>query len=81
MNSLKVLVLGLLFLPATSMAVDTNEDEDLRTKMSFDGVNVDGQYQMDQEAVVTVEDDKVLDALFGVRKNYLDRIQKDSKKN
>tara|TARA_Y100000817_G_C16761000_1_gene501623 strand:- start:659 stop:904 length:246 start_codon:yes stop_codon:yes gene_type:complete len=80
-NSLKVLVLGLLFLPATSMAVDTNEDEDLRTKMSFDGVNVDGQYQMDQEAVVTVEDDKVLDALFGVRKNYLDRIQKDSKKN
>lgn len=49
-----------------------------QTNMSFDELLIQGQYHFSDEAVVTVEDDKVLDALLGVRKDFKDRIQQSS---
>lgn len=46
------------------------------TDMSFDEVLVQGKYHFSDEAVTTVEDDKVLDALLGVRVDFKDRIKK-----
>lgn len=46
------------------------------TEVSFDDVLVQGKYHFSDEAVTTVEDDKILDALLGVRKDFKDRIKK-----
>lgn len=48
------------------------------TDVSFDDVLVQGKYHFSDEAVTTVEQDKVLDALLGVRTDFKDRIRKSS---
>ena len=48
------------------------------TELSFDDVLVQGQYQFSDEAVTTIEQDKVLDALLGVRTNFQDRVQQSA---
>lgn len=46
------------------------------TDVSFEDVLVQGKYHFSDEAVTTVEEDKVLDSLLGVRKDFQDRIKK-----
>lgn len=46
------------------------------TDVSFEDVLVQGRYQFSDEAVTTVEEDKVLDALLAVRKDFRDRVDK-----
>lgn len=48
------------------------------TNMSFDDLLVQGQYHFSNEAVTTVEEDKVLDALIGVRTDFKDRLEKSA---
>lgn len=48
------------------------------TDVSFDDVLVQGKYHFADEAVTTVEDDKVLDALLGVRTDFKDRVKKST---
>ena len=48
------------------------------TDVSFDDVLVQGKYHFSDEAVTTVEDDKILDALLGVRTDFKDRIKKST---
>lgn len=48
------------------------------TEVSFDDVLVQGKYHFSDEAVTTVEDDKILDALLGVRTEFKDRIKKST---
>jgi hypothetical protein len=48
------------------------------TEMSFDDVLVQGKFQFADEAVATVEGDKVLDALLGVRTDFKDRLKKSA---
>ena len=48
------------------------------TDVSFEDVLVQGKYHFSDEAVTTVEDDKVLDALLGVRTDFKDRLKKSS---
>lgn len=50
-------------------------------EVSFDEILVQGKHHFSDEAVVTVEDDKVLDALLEVRKDFKDRIKKSAKRN
>ncbi len=45
------------------------------TEVSFEDVLVQGKYHFSDEAVTTVEEDKVLDSLLGVRKDFQDRIK------
>lgn len=48
------------------------------TDVSFDDVLVQGKYHFADEAVTTVEQDKVLDALLGVRTDFKDRTKKSA---
>lgn len=48
------------------------------TEVSFDDVLVQGKYHFSDEAVTTVEQDKVLDALLGVRTDFKDRLKKST---
>ena len=48
------------------------------TDVSFDDVLVQGKYHFSDEAVTTVENDKVLDALLGVRTDFKDRLRKSA---
>lgn len=48
------------------------------TQHNFDEILVQGQYHFSNEAVTTVEEDKVLDALIGVRSDFKDRLEKSS---
>jgi hypothetical protein len=48
------------------------------TEHNFEDLLVQGKYHFSDEAVTTVEEDKVLDALIGVRADFKDRLQKSS---
>lgn len=48
------------------------------TDVSFEDVLVQGKYHFSDEAVTTVEEDKVLDGLLSIRKDFNDRIQKST---
>ncbi|MES2769261.1 MAG: hypothetical protein V4596_08950 [Bdellovibrionota bacterium] len=48
----------------------------LSTNLDFDDRTVGGKYNFSTEAITTVENDKSLDDLIGVRKNFKDRIER-----
>lgn len=45
---------------------------------NFEDLLVQGKYHFSDEAVTTVEEDKVLDSLLGVRSDFKDRIEKST---
>jgi len=50
--------------------------DNLSTDINFDGRLVKGKYQSSSESITTVENEKNLDDLIGVRKNFKDRNEK-----
>jgi len=48
------------------------------TDVSFEDVLVQGKYHFSDEAVTTVEEDKVLDGLLNVRKDFNDRLKRSA---
>lgn len=50
------------------------------TQHSFDDLLVQGKYHFSDEAVTTVEDDKVLDSLIGVRTDFKDRLEQSAER-
>ncbi len=46
-----------------------------KTEHSFEDLLVQGKYHFSDEAVTTVEEDKVLDSLLGLRTDFKDRIE------
>ncbi|RYZ80380.1 MAG: hypothetical protein EOP06_25450 [Proteobacteria bacterium] len=48
------------------------------TSHNFEDLLVQGKYHFSEEAVSTVEDDKVLDSLIGVRSDFKDRLKSSS---
>lgn len=61
--------------PEKSKALDASQQEH-----SFEDLLVQGKYHFSDEAVTTVEEDKVLDGLIGMRKDFKDRIEKSANK-
>lgn len=55
-------------------AVSTKKAQD----MSFEDLLVSGQYHFSDEAVTTVEEDKVLNSLIGVRADFKDRMKQSA---
>lgn len=45
---------------------------------NFEDLLVQGKYHFSDEAVTTVEEDKVLDTLLGVRADFKDRMEKSA---
>jgi len=51
------------------------KDSGTSTSHNFEDLLVQGKYHFSDEAVTTVEDDKVLDSLIGVRSDFKDRLK------
>lgn len=66
------------FAADTKTAATTGAADKSKTNVSFDELLIQGQFHFSDEAVITVENDKVLDALLGVRKDFKDRIQQSA---
>ena len=69
----------------TAVAADKSKQaakgQGLSTNMSFEDLLVQGKYHFSDEAVATVEEDKVLDALLGIRKDFKDRIKRSASRH
>jgi len=76
MNKLLAFVL-VVFAAAPVVWAKTKKDSP-KTSVSFDDLLVQGKYHFSDEAVTTVEDDKILDALLPVRKDFNDRIKRSA---
>ena len=63
---------------AATPSAEAQKKKKKSTEMSFEDVLVQGKYHFADEAVTTVEGDKVLDALLGVRTDFKDRLKKSS---
>ncbi len=81
-----IFIFGLVW-AAPETAVDKSSETNQKTApaadkkstdMSFDELLVQGKYHFTGEAVTTVEQDKVLDGLLQVRKDFKDRIQQSA---
>ncbi len=75
------LVLMVCFLISTAaMAATDTKNQPTASKSSsttehnFEDMLVQGKFHFSDEAVTTVEEDKVLDSLIGVRKDFKDRL-------
>ena len=79
-----VIILSLLMVPWTLNGApkkNKSSKKKMSKEVSFDEILVQGKHHFSDEAVVTVEQDKVLDALLEVRKDFKDRIKKSAKRN
>ena len=63
-------------------AASANPEKPANTKkgqdMNFEDLLVSGQYHFSDEAVTTVEEDKVLNSLIGVRTDFKDRMKQSA---
>ena len=50
----------------------------LGTSFSFDAASVRGKYQMAGQGIALVEDEKVLDDLLGLRRQFRDREEQEA---
>lgn len=73
-----VLILALLSAPA--FAAPPSASANLKKEHNFEDLLVQGKYHFSDEAVTTVEADKVLDALIGVRGDFKDRLEQSDKR-
>ena len=80
---LGVLVFSPLAFTTTSVETTTPNKKIIKksTEVSFEDVLVQGKYHFSDEAVTTVEQDKVLDALLSVRKDFKDRMKKSAERH
>ena len=59
--------------PDSALPASKNSAE--ATSHNFEDLLVQGKYHFSDEAVTTVEEDKVLDSLIGVRADFKDRLK------
>jgi hypothetical protein len=76
---MKKIIISLIFCLSTVVFSATGSSKnqpssDTSTEHNFEDMLVQGKFHFSDEAVTTVEEDKVLDSLIGVRKDFKDRI-------
>ena len=81
---MKTLVLVLL-LASTVVFAAPNKSRKVRfsklnTNHNFEDKLIDGKYQYPDEANAKVDDEKLLDDLIGVRKNFRDRMKESAQR-
>jgi hypothetical protein len=54
---------------------ESKPQSSVKTQHTFDDFLIQGKFHFSDQTVVTVEEDKVLDGLVGVRKDFKDRIK------
>jgi len=81
MTKLMWILLGCLSLGISAGAATKAEEakkNDSQTSHNFEDLLIQGKYHFSDEAVTTVEEDKVLDSLIGVRSDFKDRLKKST---
>lgn len=73
---MRILITILLSLSFASVSLAAPKKKS--TDVSFDELLIQGQYHFSDEIVTTVEQDKVLDALLGLRKDFKDKIKRSA---
>lgn len=78
----KLLLITLSFGSLTVFAAEKADSRkpDSNTSHSFEDLLVQGKYHFSDEAVTTVEEDKVLDSLIGVRTDFKDRLEQSAER-
>lgn len=69
-----VLLAGVAQAAPEKAAPATKKNQDV----NFEDLLVSGQYHFSDEAVTTVEEDKVLNSLIGVRADFKDRMKQSA---
>ena len=74
------LLMGLVVFSALSQAIAAPATKgpklDVKTEHNFSDLLINGKYQYPDEALVKVDDDKLLTDLIGYRKNFKDRLNR-----
>lgn len=73
---MRILIVILISLGLSGIAIAAPKKKS--TDVSFDELLIQGQYHFSDEIVTTVEQDKVLDALLGLRKDFKDKMKKSA---
>lgn len=60
---------------SSSVRAANTDNSKVGTKYSFEDLLVQGQYHFSEEVVTTVEEEKVLDSLLGIRRDYKDKLK------
>lgn len=71
-----ILYIATVFVVQNAHGATTKPKHKLSTSVDFSDRTVGGKYMFSTEAITTVENDKSLDDLIGVRKNFKDRIER-----
>ena len=79
---MKSILIALLFMASVAGAAPNAAPATTAKKgsqeMNFEDLLVSGQYHFSDEAVTTVEEDKVLNSLIGVRSDFKDRMKQSA---
>jgi glucose-6-phosphate 1-dehydrogenase len=83
---MKNILMSLLVLTLASTAFGKKQQENIKvrkntkfkTELDFNDRAVKGQYQQPTSAAVTVENEKIIDDLLGVRKDFKDKMKESA---
>ena len=78
---MRILLTAMLLLLSLFVWGKDNKSQSLKTEMSFEDLLVQGKYHFSDEAITTVEDDKILDALLPVRKDFKKRVERSARRH
>ena len=73
--------MGFVSMSAAGATQVAQKKSHLSTDVNFEDQLVNGKYAYPDEAIATVEDDKLLNDLLSVRKNFKDRLKQASARN
>ena len=65
----------------TAHAQSSDASSKLEKNVSFEDMLIQGKFHFTDESVTTVEDDKVLEGLLGIRKDFKDKVKKSASRN
>lgn len=78
MRSLVIALIAMMGFGASAAPTEKPAPKATSTQHDFEDLLVQGKYHFSDESVTTVEEDKVLDALIGVRSDFKDRLEQSS---
>ena len=74
---MKTILISILIIVSVKAQAGPKQNK-LSTDIKFDGHSVGGQVQAPFESLTEVENEKLIDQLIGVRKNFNDRTKKSN---
>lgn len=75
------LVITLIFTSVAFAKEKKSVPKDVGTEFKFNGLNVNGRYNMPSESLIKVEDEKAINNLIFIRTHFRDRIKESFSRN